>query len=171
MSRFDKKQPPTYLQEARQRAGYINRGTASIVIPFSPETIGRHERGDIYLRPEDAVVYADGYRDPGVMRRYCSGCPVGLRIGRTATDRPLPYATLRVCYMMQKTTDVINTLEQVAFDGMIDSSEQGEFNDAVDFLKQLDESINDFLLVYPEKDSGPTLTQQESAPGAINHKL
>ena len=51
------KKPPAYLREARVKAGYVSRGTASIAVPYSPETIGRHERGEVDLTPADAVVY------------------------------------------------------------------------------------------------------------------
>lgn len=77
MSMITTKKPPEYLREARIRAGYVNRGTAAMVVPYSPETIGRHERGDIEMEPEDAVVYADCYNEPGIMARYCATCPVG----------------------------------------------------------------------------------------------
>lgn len=72
------------------RAGFVSRGTASTVVPFSPETIGRHERGDVEMEPEDALVYAECYQSPDILPRYCATCPVGRAIGRTATDRPLP---------------------------------------------------------------------------------
>ena len=49
------KKPPAYLREARSRAGYANRVAASMAVPFSPETIGRHERGDVEMEPEDAI--------------------------------------------------------------------------------------------------------------------
>ena len=45
------KKPPAYLREARSRAGYANRVAASMAVPFSPETIGRHERGDVEMEP------------------------------------------------------------------------------------------------------------------------
>lgn len=84
MSMVITKKPPEYLREARIRAGYVNRGTAAMVVPYSPETIGRHERGDIEMEPEDAVVYADCYNEPGIMARYCATCPVGQRMSQTA---------------------------------------------------------------------------------------
>lgn len=56
------KKPPAYLREARVKAGYVSRGTASIAVPYSPETIGRHERGEVDLTPADAVVYAESYK-------------------------------------------------------------------------------------------------------------
>ena len=78
------------------RAGFVSRGTASTVVPYSPETIGRHERGDVEMEPEDALVYAECYQSPDILPRYCATCPVGRAIGRTATDRPLAHATLKV---------------------------------------------------------------------------
>ena len=62
------KKPPAYLREARVRAGYVSRGTASTAVPFSPETIGRHERGDVDVEPEDIVTYAEVL--PGA-RTFC----------------------------------------------------------------------------------------------------
>ena len=55
------KKPPAYLREARVKAGYVSRGTASIAVPYSPETIGRHERGDFeealrFLRQLEASI-------------------------------------------------------------------------------------------------------------------
>ena len=63
MPKLERKRPPEYLREARVRAGYVSRGTATTAVPFSPETIGRHERGDIALEPEDAVTYSSRITD------------------------------------------------------------------------------------------------------------
>ena len=51
------------------RAGFVSRGTASTVVPYSPETIGRHERGDVEMEPEDALVYAECYQSPDILPR------------------------------------------------------------------------------------------------------
>ena len=63
------KKPPAYLREARMRAGFVSRGTAATVVPYSPETIGRHERGDVEMEPEDALVYAERYQSPDILPR------------------------------------------------------------------------------------------------------
>lgn len=118
------------------RAGFVSRGTASTVVPYSPETIGRHERGDVEMEPEDALVYAECYQSPDILPRYCATCPVGRAIGRTATDR----------------------LEEIAFDGVIDASERTDFMEALDFLRKLEESINDIILIG--------LGKEKAAPGA-----
>lgn len=129
------------------RAGFVSRGTAATVVPYSPETIGRHERGDVEMEPEDALVYAECYQSPDILPRYCATCPVGRAIGRTATDRPLAHATLRVRRLIEDGQDVADRLEEIAFDGVIDASERTDFMEALDFLRKLEESINDIILI------------------------
>ena len=145
------KKPPAYLREARVRAGYVSRGTASTAVPFSPETIGRHERGDVDVEPEDIVTYAKCYQSPDILPRYCATCPVGRQMGRKTNDLPLPHATLRVRRLIQDGQDVANRLEQIAFDGIIDDAERKDFSDALAFLRQLEESISDIMLIGLEK--------------------
>ena len=140
------------------RAGFVSRGTASTIVPFSPETIGRHERGDVEMEPEDALVYAECYQSPDILPRYCATCPVGRAIGRTATDRPLAHATLRVRRLIEDGQDVADRLEEIAFDGVIDASERTDFMEALDFLRKLEESINDIILIG--------LGKEKAAPGA-----
>lgn len=147
MSVCKTKKAPEYLREARLNAGYVNRSTATLKIPYSPETIGRHERGDVFIEPEDVVQYARGYGCPEILFYYCRDCPVGRSIGRTSTDRPLPFATLRVKRMIYEAQAIASRLEEIAFDGVIDETERKDFNDALAFLRQLDETINDMLLL------------------------
>lgn len=158
MSTTAKKGPPAYLREARVGAGYVSRGTASLRVPFSPETIGRHERGDVELTPEDIVTYAECYENPGILPRYCAGCPVGQKMGKTATDRELPHATLRIRRLIEEAQGVADRLEEIAFDGVIDPSEKAEFAKALAFLRELEAGINDIMLIGLEKG--------RAAPGA-----
>lgn len=153
-----KKATRAYLREARVRAGFVSRGTASTAVPFSPETIGRHERGDVEMTPEDAVTYAEFYQSPDILPRYCAGCPVGRKLGKSATDRELPHATLRIRRLMADGVAVANRLEEIAFDGVIDPSERNDFADALAFLRKLEESISDIMLIGLENG--------KTAPGA-----
>ena len=152
MSMITTKKPPEYLREARIRAGYVNRGTAAMVVPYSPETIGRHERGDIEMEPEDAVVYADCYHEPGIMARYCATCPVGQRMGKKLVDRPLPFATLRVRRLIHDAQDVASRLEEIAFDGVIDDTERQDFEAALAFLRDLESSIQELIVTGTAAD-------------------
>lgn len=142
------------------RAGYVSRGTASATVPFSPETIGRHERGDVEMTPDDAVTYAEFYRSPDILLRYCAGCPVGQKMGRSATDRELPLATLRIRRLIANGMDVANRLEEIAFDGEIDDTECEDFAAALDYLQKLAASITDIMLIgMKNKSAAPGATE------------
>ena len=87
----------------------------------------------------DRVYYADCYGSPDILPRYCATCPVGQRIGRTATDRPLPYATLRIRRLIADAQSVADRLEQI-------------------LLQQLEQGISDIVLCG--------LGNEKAAPGA-----
>ena len=152
------KKAPRISAGGKDEGWICQPGTASTVVPYSPETIGRHERGDVEMEPEDALVYAECYQSPDILPRYCATCPVGRAIGRTATDRPLAHATLRVRRLIEDGQDVADRLEEIAFDGVIDASERTDFMEALDFLRKLEESINDIILIG--------LGKEKAAPGA-----
>lgn len=158
MSAITKKRPLEYLREARMAAGYVSRGTASTAVPFSPETIGRHERGDVEMEPEDAVIYSECYNRPEVLLYYCATCPVGRKMGRKTQELELPHATLRVRRLIEDGQEVADRLEEIAFDGIIDDGERAEFEDALKFLRKLEQSIMDIVLIGLEKE--------KTAPGA-----
>lgn len=142
---------PEYLKEARIKAGYANRDCASMAVPYSPETIGRHERGEVLPSPDDIIRYANSYNSPDILFNYCSECPVGKCTGRTATERPLPLATLRVSRMLEDAKEVADRLEEIAFDGIIDEMEKADFEKALLFLRQLQETISDIMLLGLKK--------------------
>lgn len=165
MSEYAKKEPPEYLREARLRAGYTTRGTAATVVPYSQETIGRHERGEVEVAPEDAVMYAQCYGERSIMFHYCARCPVGKSIGRKAKSRSLPLATLRLRHLVSNSQAVANRLEEIAFDGVIDSTEIDDFEKALAFLRSLEDSIEDIILVSVEqrKCAHPVTAKTEQA--------
>jgi len=116
-------------------------------VPYSQETIGRHERGEVPVFPNDAIVYAKGYGQGDILIRHCAECPVGRMTGRQATDRDLPFATLRLTHRLRKAAkEIADTLEAVADDGVIDQEERPLFDAALESLKELGETISDLVL-------------------------
>ena len=126
-----------------------------MVVPFSPETIGRHERGDIHITPEDAVLYSERYGSQALLVQYCADCPVGRMTGKQATERPLPFATLRVRRMLKEAIAWADTLEEIAFDGVIDDTEREDFTKALAFLRELENTISDMLLIGSKEEAAP----------------
>lgn len=156
------RKPPEYLRAARVKAGCVNRSTAAMKVPYSPETIGRHERGEVDVEPEDAVIYAEGYKCPDILFRYCAECPVGIRTGRAITERPLPHAVLRARRMIEDAQEPMKTLERIAMDGKVDSSERQDFGSAVSFLKAVETAIVEILLLGALPDIDKTAPDRAS---------
>ena len=149
MSTTAKKATPTYLKEARLAAGYANRDTASTIVPYSPETIGRHERGEVYLSPDDMVVYSRSYQRKDILLRYCADCPVGSTNGWNVTTRELSHCTLRLNRRLRLAAgDTADALERIADVGEINEKLYPMFTDSVSVLKDLFASISDYLFFY-----------------------
>ena len=157
MSKTSVKRPPEYLKEARLNAGYVNRCTAVARVPFSPETIGRHERGEVVLEPEDLLIYAKSYNRPELCYLYCADCPVGKYMGRTATLLPFPFAALRVSKMLADAPPVAQSLTAIAFYGEVRNGERAEFERNIAFLSELERVITDMLL-FGMKNAAPAGT-------------
>ena len=154
MSTTATKAVPTYLRKARLAAGYANRGIASMRVPYSPETIGRHERGEVTLLPNDALIYARNYGCKDILFRHCADCPVGREVGRQVTDRDLPFATLRLTQRLRKAAkEIADTLETIADDGIIDENERPVFDKALISLHELGETITDIIICAASQET------------------
>ena len=155
----------SYLRDARLQAGYASRDTAAIKLNYSPETIGRHERGDVPVSPDDIIRYAEGYQRPDIMLRYCASCPVGKKTGKRAVDRDPPWAALRVSQRLQKAKEIADKLESIADDGIVDHMERADFDTALAFLRSLEETITDMLLWAMSRET------EKSRPAATETAL
>ena len=92
------------------------------------------------------MVYAESYKSPDILLRYCATCPVGCKMGWTAADIPLPHATLRIRRLIVEAQAVADRLD---------------FEEALRFLRQLEASINDIILIGLGKKEGTSRQMPE----------
>jgi len=138
--------PRIWLQEARLSAGYLNRAKAAAVIPLSPEALGRHERGEREVSPADAVVYARGYGNGGVLVHYCAECPVGRAAGKRVTKRDFPFATLRLDRRLRRTCEIADLIGSIAEREAPCPETRQTYDAASRRLRDLEEAIADYTL-------------------------
>ena len=154
---------PGWLKTARLDAGYSSRGMAAAVVNYSPETIGRHERGEVPVSPDDALRYSQAYGSPDILLRYCSQCPIGQCSGQKCNDRPLAESAMRLEVMVEDAQQIADKLTRIAFDGVIDASEQDDFDKSIIFLRNLKSTVDDMLLIGAKaKKNGPRTTGNRS---------
>lgn len=135
------------LREARKAAGYGSTGQAAVKVSRSSEVVGRHERGDIPLSPEDAIQYADAYDRPDILIRYCDGCQIHRRLyGDTKIcDRDLPWNALRIATRLRKSAYYAEQLEAILDDGIVDENELPELLKVFEFLQEVGEAGREML--------------------------
>lgn len=149
-----------YLRKARLSAGYVNRYDASTAVPFSAETLGRHERGDTAIGPREAVLYAEQYGRPDILYQHCATCPVGMKLGIKVSERDLPWSALRINQRLRKAKQIAEELEDIAEDGVVDATERPRFQEVLDYLRDLSAIATDMLVWYFQNAKGPDLTSE-----------
>lgn len=104
------------------------------------------------------------YKSPGILLRYCSSCPVGKMVGCKVKEIELPHASLRINKLIRDAQEVAKSLEEIAFDGVIDESERADFEDALRFLEELESCIKDVILIgFEHKKSSRSIKMETAA--------
>ncbi|MEG1884523.1 MAG: helix-turn-helix transcriptional regulator [Clostridia bacterium] len=135
------------LREARKAAGYDSAAQAAVNVSLSPETVGRHERGAVKLLPEDAIHYANIYKRPDILIRYCDDCPVheAMYGGAHICNRDLPWNAMRISNRLRKSAYYAERLETIIDDGIVDDAELPDLEDILQFLQDLDVARREML--------------------------
>jgi hypothetical protein len=135
------------LREARRGAGLVSIVDAARETNRSPESIGRHERGEVNLHPVDVLQYAQTYGSPDLLLRYCNECPICQALNEDGVqDRDLPQGALKISVRLHQAARQAEVLEVIAEDGMIDHSEVNQFNAVVDFLREISAATRELML-------------------------
>lgn len=135
------------LREARKAAGYDNTGQAAVRVARSPETVGRHERGDIPLSTEDAIQYAAAYGRPDILIRYCDSCAVHQAIyGDTPLcERSLPWGAMRIASRLRRSAMYADRLESILDDGIVNADEVADLLEVFSFLREIGHAGKELL--------------------------
>jgi len=135
------------LREARRGAGLDSIIAAARETMRSPETVGRHERGEVQLHPGDILLYAQAYESPDLLLRYCSECPVFHVLNEDRVhDRDLPWGALKISSRLHQAAEHAERLEAIADDGIVDISEIPDFKAVVGFLREINAATRELLL-------------------------
>ena len=117
-------------------------------MPYAAVTIGRQERGEIKVAPEDVIIYANAYRAPELMLYYCrSCCPIGRKIMRPANgEHELSLLVTQLGNRLRKIAAAADRLADIADDNVVDASERADFNEILALMRSAREVIDCFEL-------------------------
>ena len=115
------------LREARLQSGFASRDMAAFALHRSPETIGRHERGEVPLSQEDLLDYADSYNKPDLLLRFCADCPINSKLRDSLQGFEFTLAAIRLKNRLKNAADIANNMLEIADDGKVSSKERPAF--------------------------------------------
>lgn len=152
------------LREARKAAGYDNAGQAAVKVSRSPETVGRHERGDIPLSAEDAIQYATAYDRPDILIHYCDDCAVHLALYGDShiCERSLPLGAMRIATRLRRSAKYAEQLEAILDDGIVNEAELPELMEIFSFLREVGQAGRELLAA--SMSSGILKDTKKAAP-------
>jgi len=135
------------LREARKAAGYDNAGQAAAKVNRSPETVGRHERGDIPLSTEDAIQYAEAYGRPDIMIRYCDDCRIHQALCGARRIHPddLASSALKILAKLRKSPILEARISEIFEDGIVRKDEIPALENYCSMLMEFAVTGNEFI--------------------------
>jgi len=95
---------------------------------ISAARLERIENERMLPSPEDVMIMAKGYKNPGLCNYYCSHqCPIGVESVPAIEFKGLPQITLEMVVTLNKLAKEKDRLMEITVDGEITDSEAGDF--------------------------------------------
>lgn len=128
-------------QLARESAG-LTQEAASDQLYISTESLRMYETGRRRPSDEMAVMMADAYHDEALVYRHIKASPVG-RVLPDLTERSLQECTMRLFRLLRKFVreQRVETLLEIAEDGIIDAQERPVYNEIMKDLREIVEAV------------------------------
>ena len=128
-------------QTARERAD-MTQETVAERLCISTESLRMYETGRRRPSDETVVMMADIYHDEGLVYRHIKTSPVG-RVLPDLTDRSLQECTMRLFRLLRNIVreERVETLLEIAEDGIIDTRERPVYNEIMKELREIAEAV------------------------------
>ncbi len=128
-------------QTARERAG-MTQETVAEQLCISTESLRMYETGRRRPSDETVVMMADVYHDKGLVYQHIKTSPVGCVLPEL-TERSLQECALRLFRLLRNIVreERVETLLEIAEDGIIDTQERPVYNEIMKELREIAEAV------------------------------
>ena len=105
---------------------------------ISPSRLEKLENGKTTMQPEDVVMLARAYKEPGLCNYYCTHeCAIGIRTRPVLQEKELPQIAIEMVNGISRLNDVKEFILRIAEDGTVTENEYEDFSN----IKQLINSL------------------------------
>ena len=161
MGKVSVKENKNIYQLKREELG-LSREAASELVNISADKIEKIENRGVTPYPEEVLAIAEGYKEPALCNRYCSGeCAIGRQYVPEISIKDLRQIVLEMTLSLNNMQTRQNRLIEIAVDNTVDDDQ------IEDFVKIQQELENISLLV----ETLQFWSEEMLAEGKINREL
>ena len=137
MGRASVKENKNIYQLRREELGLTREKAGDLLQGMTAERIEKIENERSFLRPDEALIMADGYKKPSLCNYFCAEeCPIGCRyVPRIREDEPLSQIVLEMLNSLNVLQMKRERLVEITVDGRIEGAEVKDF---VEIQKELE---------------------------------
>ena len=124
----------------REKNNLTREKASEVIDGISPGRLEKLENGKIAMQPEDVVMMARAYKEPGLCNYYCTHeCAIGKKDRPMLQEKELPQIAIEMVNGITVLNSKKEMLLQIAEDGTVSEDEYADF-------LQLQEKINKLVV-------------------------
>lgn len=151
MARSSTKENKNPYQLTRERLGLSREKAGELLDGLTGERIEKIENERTVPHPEDILIMARGYKEPGLCNYYCSRqCPIGEYYVPEIKSKALSEIVLEILAKLNSMEKRKNRLIEITADGRIDTDEIEDFIYIQQELEEISQTV-EALQLWAEK--------------------
>ena len=138
MGRRSVKENKSIYMLSREQHGLTREHASDVIDGITPSRLEKLENGRTTVQPEDVVMLARAYQEPGLCNYYCTHeCAIGRKSVPEIEEKELPQIAVEMVNRISRLNQKKDLILQIAEDGTVTEDEYRDFSD----LKQLIDSL------------------------------
>ena len=130
MGRRSVKTNKSIYMVTREKQGLTREKASEIIDGISPGRLEKLENGKVAIQPEDVVMLARAYKEPGLCNYYCTHeCAIGKKSIPVLEEKELPQISIEMVNAISRLHEKKELLLQIAEDGTVSEDEYADFTE------------------------------------------
>ncbi|MBQ9030974.1 MAG: helix-turn-helix domain-containing protein [Parasporobacterium sp.] len=149
----------------REQNGLTREKASELIDGITPSRLEKLESGRTVVQPEDVVMMARAYKEPGLCNYYCTHeCAIGKKSTPVLEEKDLPQIAIEMVNRISELYQQKELLLHIAEDGTVSEDEYAEFSGLKQMIDKLTVSAQT-LQLWLEKAAATGEVDQDLISG------
>ena len=138
MGRKSIQQNKSVYMLAREQQGMTRESASDEIDGISPSRLEKLENGRTTVQPEDVVMMARAYKNPGLCNYYCTHeCAIGRKSVPVLEEKTLPQIAIEMVNGISRLSEKKDSILRIAEDGTVTENEYQDFSEIKQMINNL----------------------------------